>query len=97
MRFCVSISSEFRTALCTGGVAATFAVGTMSFFNSDQALLHSIPQNSLSISGTKITKDLVLDNDDIRASINTKRWPARKFEAATDLTERALRSWGYFL
>ena len=47
--------------------------------------------------GTKITKDLVLENDNIIASTNAKRWPARKFEAATDLTERTLRSFGYSL
>lgn len=97
MRFCVSISSKFRTTLCTGGIAAAFAVGAVNFFGSDQAWRRSIPQNSLSISGIKITKDLVLDIDDIRASINTEQWPARKFEAATDLTVRPFRSFDYSL
>ena len=69
MRFCVSISSKFRTALCTGGVAAAFAVGTVSFFSSDRALLHLISQNSSSICGTKITKDLVLENCEFIAYI----------------------------
>jgi len=95
MRFCVSISSKFRTALCTGGVAAAFAVGTVSFFSSDRALLHLISQNSSSICGTKITKDLVLENCEFIAFINTKQWPTRKFEAPADLTERTLRSFGY--
>ena len=95
MRFSVSISSKFRATLCPGSVGAGFAVGTGSFFSSDQALLQSISQNSLSISGTEITKDLVLENSKFIAFINTKQSPTRKFEAATDLTERTVRSFGY--
>jgi len=95
MRFCVSIGSKFRTTLCTGGIIAAFAVGTVSFFGFDQALRSSISQNSSSISGTKITKVLGLEHDHIIASINTKQWPARKFEAATDITERPFRSFDY--
>ena len=97
MRFCVSISSKMLIMLCTSSVFAAFAVGTVSFFSTDKALRHSSSQHSVFIREIKKTTALVPEILVFIAFINTKQWTARKFEAATDLTELTLHSLNYSL
>lgn len=53
MRICVSVSSKLLVMLCTSGITAAFAIGSISYFSAESALRGAITDQLVSIRETK--------------------------------------------